>query len=309
MPDEEIRNSVGMIAPGIDIRGNGGYVIVPPSALSNGSSYRWLHGPSEQVEFADAPDWLIILAREANSKTREDKSAHNGLNGHANGHLYTHESDARANEYLDAAIEGECRAIISADNSRQEATLNTAALKLGGLVARLGLHSRSDEVRAGLVAAALQMVSHKREEPWLRRDIEAKVDRAFTDGLRQPRHVDFNERPINGSAHSNVAAQQPAGHTPAVELTQNFLARAFVVKNKHRVRYDWYRGKWYIFDTTRNVWRCDEKGLILDEVRWFCASRDNPHGPKLGRANTIVRHGSSIARGRQRRTDRRRRRR
>src|SRR5215813_4937010 len=52
MPDEEIRNSVGVIAPGIDIRGDGGYVIVPPSALPDGSLYRWLREPSERIEFA-----------------------------------------------------------------------------------------------------------------------------------------------------------------------------------------------------------------------------------------------------------------
>ena len=30
-PDVEIRNSQGRIAPGIDVRGTGGYVVVPPS--------------------------------------------------------------------------------------------------------------------------------------------------------------------------------------------------------------------------------------------------------------------------------------
>jgi hypothetical protein len=56
----EIRNSqmrAGL--PGIDVRGNGGYVLAPPSVHPNGRTYEW--SVDGENEFADAPDWLITL--------------------------------------------------------------------------------------------------------------------------------------------------------------------------------------------------------------------------------------------------------
>jgi hypothetical protein len=44
--------------PGIEVRGNGGYVAVPPSEHPDGGFYVW----SDSADtFADAPDWLIKL--------------------------------------------------------------------------------------------------------------------------------------------------------------------------------------------------------------------------------------------------------
>jgi hypothetical protein len=59
-PDNvEIRNSTSKIGSGIDIRGEGGMVIVPPSRKGD-KIYTW----HNIVEPADAPPWLIDLAKE-----------------------------------------------------------------------------------------------------------------------------------------------------------------------------------------------------------------------------------------------------
>ena len=56
-PPTLIVPSKGNIAPGIDVRGAGGYAICPPSVHASGGPYRWLVGPDGPL--ADAPDWLI----------------------------------------------------------------------------------------------------------------------------------------------------------------------------------------------------------------------------------------------------------
>ena len=59
MPDGiDVRNSAGAVGPGVDVRGNGGYVVAPPSLHASGRRYRWENHPKE-TPLADAPDWLL----------------------------------------------------------------------------------------------------------------------------------------------------------------------------------------------------------------------------------------------------------
>jgi hypothetical protein len=60
--DKVIRNSASTVAPGVDVRGEGGMVIAPPSVHGN-AAYRWV----VEVEIAAAPEWLITLATAANN--------------------------------------------------------------------------------------------------------------------------------------------------------------------------------------------------------------------------------------------------
>jgi hypothetical protein len=56
----EIRNSqVRPGMPGLDVRGNGGYVLAPPSIHPNGRTYAVSVDSAD--EFADAPEWLIEI--------------------------------------------------------------------------------------------------------------------------------------------------------------------------------------------------------------------------------------------------------
>lgn len=57
-----IRNSESKLALGVDVRGDGGYVIAPPSLHRSGNRYTWasLDGlDGDGNEFAPAPDWLL----------------------------------------------------------------------------------------------------------------------------------------------------------------------------------------------------------------------------------------------------------
>jgi hypothetical protein len=59
-PGRDIRNSAGKIAPGIDVRANGGYVLGPPSLHPTGKRYAW--SVDSANAFAAAPEWLINMA-------------------------------------------------------------------------------------------------------------------------------------------------------------------------------------------------------------------------------------------------------
>src|SRR5262249_36996229 len=54
-----VRNSAGLLGLGLDVRGDGGYVLLPPSIHPSGRAYAWSVDSAD--EFAIAPDWLYAL--------------------------------------------------------------------------------------------------------------------------------------------------------------------------------------------------------------------------------------------------------
>ena len=55
-----MRSSVSKIAPGIDVRGDGGYVLAPPSIHPTGRRYEWSVDCASSL--AEAPAWLLSLS-------------------------------------------------------------------------------------------------------------------------------------------------------------------------------------------------------------------------------------------------------
>ena len=60
-PGSVVHNKVGLL-PGIDLRGDGGCIVVPPSIHPSGNAYTWLkgHEPGEIV-ISDLPVWLLKI--------------------------------------------------------------------------------------------------------------------------------------------------------------------------------------------------------------------------------------------------------
>lgn len=53
-------NSAGKLGPGLDIRGDGGQVVLPPSIHPNGTPYSWLgEARIGEVPFAPMPEWML----------------------------------------------------------------------------------------------------------------------------------------------------------------------------------------------------------------------------------------------------------
>lgn len=56
LPDFEVRNSASKIGQGIDIRGEGGQVVAPPSTSSKGS-----YKLDNEIDISPAPQWLLAI--------------------------------------------------------------------------------------------------------------------------------------------------------------------------------------------------------------------------------------------------------
>jgi hypothetical protein len=70
----DVHNSVGAIAPGIDIRGIGGYVVLPPSEHPDYDPPRFYHWAVDSPdEIAEPPDWLLKLIAEKQPADSEGK--------------------------------------------------------------------------------------------------------------------------------------------------------------------------------------------------------------------------------------------
>jgi putative DNA primase/helicase len=56
-PGVPVRSRAGHLGPGLDVRGDGGYVVVPPSVHPSGVPYAWVN-PPDAADLAPLPAWL-----------------------------------------------------------------------------------------------------------------------------------------------------------------------------------------------------------------------------------------------------------
>jgi hypothetical protein len=107
--------SVGKIAPGIDIRADGGYVVAPPSIHPNGAIYHWVSDKPP----SDAPDWVLKSARQRSECV---------------GPPIPHRTTCSDN-YCRGALEREVRSVADAAGGGRNHALNRASFSLHQLVA------------------------------------------------------------------------------------------------------------------------------------------------------------------------------
>src|SRR5215213_9736264 len=65
-PEQHVRTGI-RVAPGLDVKATGGYVVAPPSLGPNGRPYEWLVSP-EEADLAEPPQWLMDLLAQDRSK-------------------------------------------------------------------------------------------------------------------------------------------------------------------------------------------------------------------------------------------------
>lgn len=69
----KITNRPGALPAGIDVRGEDGYVMAPPSRMADGRTYR-LEEPEHEFCFAEPPDWLLDLLRKPEPKSTSERA-------------------------------------------------------------------------------------------------------------------------------------------------------------------------------------------------------------------------------------------
>ena len=73
-PEGGVKNFVGVF-PGIDVRGNDGYVIAPPSIHKSGKSYKWGRNSPENMSPGPIPAWLLEAIITEGEAKRKGKSS------------------------------------------------------------------------------------------------------------------------------------------------------------------------------------------------------------------------------------------
>ena len=144
-PGGLVRNDTGRrLGPGIDVRGDGGYVLAPPSLHSSGNRYE-LGAPRREVVVL--PDWLVErLTREPERPAFPSTDPVNG---------------PRAERWAAAAFTGEMDRLRAAAEGTRNDTLNRIAFRLGQIIASGALDER--RVRAALVQGAESIGLGERE--------------------------------------------------------------------------------------------------------------------------------------------------
>jgi hypothetical protein len=138
-PRRPIPNSAGRLGPGLDIRGDGGYVIAPPSLHPSGRRYRWQRPPEAQLPVL--PQWLEEACRPSVVEQAEPVPLRAGLDAWAL-----------------AALRAEIDEVRHAVEGTRNVTLNRAAFRLGQLTTNgiLDAMSVADVLRAAALEAGLE---------------------------------------------------------------------------------------------------------------------------------------------------------
>ncbi len=136
-PGVRVRNTAGAkLGPGIDVRGDGGYVIAPPSRHPSGMIYGWA-GPGRDLPAM--PDWLLDRLCQPERRPPPVLTAVARADG--------------TTSWAHAALTGELAAVRAAPEGRRNVTLNRSAFCLGQVVAGGALEAA--HVEGLLISAAM----------------------------------------------------------------------------------------------------------------------------------------------------------
>ena len=175
--EREVRNSTSKIGAGLDIRGDGGYIIMPPSINAEGRTYEII----DASEAAEPPEWLLDLVAPLTQPECDGLQAQ--TLGYHGGPIHP---------YVQAAVDGELKKLSAALKGTRNDTLNTTAFALGQWVG--GGELSEDEAQARLFEAAQNcgLVDDGK------RAVSKTIESGLTAGKKEPRQL--NSEKVAASA-------------------------------------------------------------------------------------------------------------
>lgn len=216
-PGCAVRNSVKKLGNGLDVRGDGGYVVGPPSAHRSGGTYDWL----DEREPVDAPQWLLdqVLApdREPAASPARTTGARPNLSGPPPRDAQEDFGTAGGTSYGLAALEQEARQVETTAEGARNDVLNRAAFAVGQLVAggELDRHAAARRLIDAALAAGLAEDEARRTaasgyRAGLQHPRSAPPRTGVGDGRGGRRH----NGAAPGLAGGNVSPSPPGGAAP-----------------------------------------------------------------------------------------------
>jgi len=264
-----VANRASLIRPesGIDVRGTGGYVILPPSLHSSGSFYEWEpDGPDQGA--VGAPDALVALVQKNVEKPVlalvKPADAVQGRDIAAVVPLHKKE-DARHAKYLQGALDRAEAAIRSMPEGGRNDLLNKEAYSLAGL----GIPD--EEIRRTLTSAALFAgLTQKEADKSISSGIRAGrgAPREIPESTLLPKRRAAPTGPANGGGDGqgdNPGDDSGGDKRYATILTDTGNAERFLRDHADDVRYVASSEKWYIWDGTR--WVLDRTLEVCRKVK------------------------------------------
>lgn len=241
----------GLKGSGINVRGQGGYIIVPPSVRQDGREYQ-VAEPLDWFSFAEPPGWLLDLIAPAKDECVVTTTPIQRGKFRSSGH-------DRRERYGSAALQGECERVASAPRGGRNNQLNTSSFRIGQLVGSGTVEATTG--RDALLAAATSAGLVKEDG---QRAVLATIESGMTSGATRPRDIPEASR---GRAPRQ---QAEADLAEAVEIdkgpiTQDGLARVFAHRHADGLRYCHHSGAW--FEWVGSHWRRDETDLAFEYVR------------------------------------------
>ena len=234
-----VGNSAGRLGKGIDIRGEGGYVVAAGSVHASGATYRFVDGRGlDEIAVAPAPKWLLDFVTVKGAASDEPIE------------IFTIPPAKldRAHAYAESARRRELDRLAKAPIHQRNDTLNRAAFKLGQLTTYGILDSAM--ITQELAATARTIGLDESE-------IEPTIASGLKAGSRYPRRLPFLK---SNDRLQSVEPPVKSNDELAVQLAQlgqtdTHNAQRFANRFGDKVIYTPGQG-WLVYDGKR--WRRDE---------------------------------------------------
>ena len=205
MPSDgrEVRNR-NPLMENIDVRGEGGYVILPPSERADGAVYRW----AVDVDPVEAPESLldlVIKPVELEGQEGPEGGAAPAVMGDFQSTLA--KEDEAVRKYALAAMDGECHAVRSCGKGGRNTQLNKAAFAIGQLV---GAQVVSRAMAFNLLQDAAQSNGLMKDDGV--KAVQATINSGLEGGANHPR--DLSEIRAKAARRASRSGSYPPAPSP-----------------------------------------------------------------------------------------------